>query len=151
MSGMTTRCLHRLVSTALLIIAVLVSVPVAMGATISFTEAIAEVRDNTCNGEPVTVTGTRHVSITFSNTHTTMHTNWQNTTAMGALTGRYEANDVTRDYFMERRNPGVVTLRENLELISLNPNTPNLILRSTITMDIPGGTIDEDIDLECRG
>jgi hypothetical protein len=144
--------IHHVASIVLVIVTVLVSVPAAAAVTVSeVVYPFAQVYDNACTGEPVSVTGARHMTLTLSQTRARFQSNWQKTTAVGVTSGqRYEANEVTQSYILERR-PGVATIREILELISFDPHTPNLILRSTMTIDILGGTIDEDIRLECSG
>jgi hypothetical protein len=146
--------IHHVASIALVIVAVLVSVPAAAAVTESeVVYPVVEVYDNACTGEAVKVTGARHMVTTFSETHIRVAVNWQKTTAVGVPSGdRYEANEVTRTYFFERKQPGVARMEEILELISLEPHTPNLILRATTTFNfVPPEPPETVTRLECSG
>jgi hypothetical protein len=104
-----------------------------------------------CEGEPVAVTGTMLTVTNESQTHVTVHTVWKDVTAVGLLSAnRYEANQTDHTWIFQRKDGSfTVVLQQELELISLGPS-PNLLVHMRVEFVLPPTGDDPEIRGEAR-
>ncbi len=111
---------------------------------------------NPCTGEVVLLSGTIHVAVFQDDNQSRIHTNWQDVTGVGLLTGTiYQANEATRMYQVARPSGSTsFVLQDERTLISKGGDLQNFIFREYFEMtfypDKPP-TIKEHGETKCAG
>ena len=116
--------------------------------------ALVEPFSNPCAGvDTGVITGSMHILVSETETHSTMQVDWQFTKGVSASGTVYEGNDVHRLVLSEMKGAFTIEFDDVYELISQGSSS-NLIVRTRFTIIFDPSTgieIDDQSTVDCSG